>query len=313
MNAILPMPRREFSFFEDDSALIPHYPCKVYHDGSHYVATYVTTAKPRSRCRECTELDEAFEEVYARATIEENLPEKEVIPYVFNKLYESYSDNDELYTYVESNVDRKRHNTYLKLKRLRRKAFLNDWTYFATFTYDDAKQSEESFRTRLKKCLSNLSTRRGWRCMGVFERAPETRRLHFHCLLYVPEGEMLGFTREEEYYSTKHKLKMRAFQNSFFFDTFGRNDLQRIDTNKFSVRKCVGYITKYLEKTGENIMYSRGIPTELNVGVLKDDIANEFFDFVQKFAIYDDVFETSEEAEDLSVDASCIDLYKMLC
>ena len=110
MNAILPMARREFSFFEDDSALIPRYPCKVYHDGSHYVATYVTTAKPRSRCREWTELDEAFEEVYARATIEENLPEKEVIPYVFNELYESYSDNDELYTYVESNVDRKRHS-----------------------------------------------------------------------------------------------------------------------------------------------------------------------------------------------------------
>ena len=311
MNVVLPSSRQVFDFF-DDSELTPKYPCKVYHDGSHYVATFITKAKPRNRTKEYIDLDEAFDEVYGMATIGENLPDKEVVPYVFGALCDEYSDVEDLYQYVEANVERKRHNAYLKLKRLRRKAFLNDWTYFATFTYDDAKQSEESFRARLKKCLSNLSTRRGWRCMGVFERAPETRRLHFHCLLYVPEGQMLGFTCEEEYYSTKHKRKMRAFQNSFFFETFGRNDLQRIDTNKFSVRKCVGYITKYLEKTGENIMYSRGIPTELLVEVPKDDIANEFFDFVEKFAVYDDVFETPEEVDDVDY-VPCIDLYKMLC
>ena len=51
----------------------------------------------------------------------------------------------------------------------------------------------------------------------------------------------------------------------------------------------------------------------INYTNIVDDIANEFFDFVQKFAVYDDVFETSEEVEDLSADGSCIDLYKMLC
>ena len=37
--------------------------------------------------------------------------------------------------------------------------------------------------------------------MGVFENAPETERLHFHALMYIPDGEMIGNIYEKKDYN----------------------------------------------------------------------------------------------------------------
>ena len=49
------------------------------------------------------------------------------------------------------------------------------------------------------------------------------------------------------------------------------------------------YITKYLSKTNERIVYSRDIPSEILLKVHFKDIATTMFDFVLKFILFDDV------------------------
>ena len=51
---------------------------------------------------------------------------------------------------------------------------------------DDKLHTEQSFKKKLKIALQNFSSRRGWKYMGVWERAPETNRLHFHGLFKIP-------------------------------------------------------------------------------------------------------------------------------
>lgn len=161
----------------------------------------------------------------------------------------------------------------------------------ATFTYDDKKQSEDTFRAKLRKCLSNLHTRRGWRYMGVFEYAPETGRLHFHGLLYVPNGEMLGKICEKTDYSTKQHKLQTTHENDFFAETFGRNDFCEVTEMELKAGQRINYILKYLEKTGERIVYSRGIPSEVYAKLGSDDIITEFSDFVTKYVLFDNVID----------------------
>lgn len=311
MNCQVYLKNKPIVNFFDDEEVMPKYPVKVYHDGSHHVATLITKRKAREKAREIQDIDVVFNQLYDKAVVELGLSKREIKNYIVDELGALHEDKPDLTEYVENNIERREHNAYLKLKRFRRKAYLNEWNYFATFTYSDEKQTEESFRARLKKCFSNFAVRRSWRLMGVFERAPETKRLHFHCLLYVPPGEMPGEIKEVRDYSTKNHRMQVSNCNSFFLETFGRNDFQRIDSNKFSVKRCIGYICKYLEKTGESIMYSRGIPTELSMNIERSDIANDFCDFVIKFALYDQVFEAGvEEPEE---DLPSVDLYNMLC
>lgn len=74
-------------------------------------------------------------------------------------------------------IERQKHNLYLRQRRFRQKAYLNQWNYFITVSYEDGKfESEEDFRTALGKCLSDLHTRRGRNYMGV-EAIPCNSRL----------------------------------------------------------------------------------------------------------------------------------------
>ena len=43
----------------------------------------------------------------------------------------------------------------------------------------------------LKNCLKHLSNRKGWKYIGVFERSPEKKRLHFHGIFHIPENAMI--------------------------------------------------------------------------------------------------------------------------
>lgn len=262
---------------------------KVYHDGSHYVAVPVTNlAFERDKPRVATPMDMAFDELFLSA-LKEGLNDCSLKNYLSDELRKSFPDEESISSYVEAKIVQKKHNSYLRRKRFRRKAFMNPWTHFVTFTYSDELQTEESFRKRLKKLLSNFAVRRGWRCMGVFERAPETGRLHFHCLAYIPEGQMPGTIREERSYSTKLKCMQTAHVNDFFEKTFGRNDFEPIDDNAFSIKRSIDYILKYMEKTGENVVYNRHIATEIMTAVHDSNVAANLVDYVYKMVLFDDV------------------------
>ena len=266
---------------------------KIYCDGGHYVGTlaYRSSKKPVKQEKIKEEKNEFFDSLYSTAT-QLGYVRSERLNFIRTGLTKFFSDCG-IDEYISERIKKKLHNTYVRKKRFRRKAYLNKWNYFVTITYDDEKQTEDSFRKKLRKCLSNLHTRRGWKYMGVFERAPETGRLHFHALVYVPIGEMLGSITEVKDYSTAQGKMQITHSNSFFERYFGRNDFEEMTETQLRYGNTLNYILKYIEKTGERIVYSRGIPTVICKQVSDSNVITKFTDYVEKFVFFDNVI--SEE------------------
>jgi hypothetical protein len=214
---------------------------------------------------------------------------KKFVDYIKPLMAVNQADYDNFDKYLTERVEHSIHSFFNRVKRFKRKAYLNRWNYFVTFTYDGNKNDEEQFRSKLRKCLSNLHTRRGWKYMGVFERAPETGRLHFHGLIYVPVGEMVGEISEKQDYSKeKHQVQLRH-ENDFFSKRFGVNDFQELSDIQVKRGQAVDYILKYIGKTGDRIVYSRDIPTEICMKLDLNDIATNIESFVTKYVLFDDV------------------------
>ncbi len=215
------------------------------------------------------------------------------------KVYKETQVESGLDDYIAKKIKRKANNLLHRKKRFRRKAYMNKWNYFVTFTFDDAKHTAETFKKKLRKCLANLHTRRGWRYMGVFELSPEKGRLHFHGLLYIPAGQMVGRIAEKQDYSlSEHKMQIRN-ENSFFEESFGRNDFCEVSEEEMRNGKRTEYILKYIGKTNERICYSRGIPTEIYKEIEDTDIIAEMRDFGRKYILFDDIIDWERDVMNL--------------
>lgn len=289
---LTPIPDDGFNpfFFDEPTtpAETPYY--KIYNDGGHYIATrcYRSQMKPSKHKHTREDIDILFDCLYANA-MQDGLKGDEMTAYINAGILSLFPDCVELDKYIADKIERKLHNLYARKKRFRRKANLNRWNYFVTFTYADDKQNEDTFRRKLRKCLSNLHTRHKWRYMGVFERAPETGRLHFHALIYVPNGEMIGTITEKIDYSTAQGKMQTTHENDFFQKTFGRNDFEELNEMELKHGQTLNYLLKYIGKTGERIIYSRGIPTEIYRKLNDDEIVTEMQDFGTKYILFDDV------------------------
>jgi len=177
---------------------------------------------------------------------------------------------------AEQYVDRKLMDKYRALverrKRFMRKAYINNFDYFVTFTYADEKHTEESFRKKLMKTLQNYASRYGWKYMGVWERGGQTNRLHFHALLKIPDGTLPGDLVEVVDFNMKTHKQKKTMQNTFFGKKFGRNDFEKIIKNPRAYVEAVEYILKYISKTGERIVYSRKLPMYLYSDINEEDV-----------------------------------------
>lgn len=264
--------------------------CKVYNDGGHFIAVPVNQIKERTHSKhEPSEAQEMFDSLYAY-TVLQNYGKAHARQFLSDNLCFMFENDGELNDFMDGQIKRKLHNMHERKKRFRRKAYLNNrWNYLVTFTYDGAKCTEEDFRRKLRRLLCNLHTRHGWKYAGVFERAPETGRLHFHALLYVPAGEMVGEIYEKQDYSTKHYKMQTTHENDYFLKRFGRNDFKPINRNQ--LEEATSYCLKYLEKTGDRITYSRGIPAEIEKTIYKNDIICAMRDFVTKYILFDNVID----------------------
>ncbi len=301
-----------FPFFDESIPPTETY-YKVYNDGGHYIATriYRSQAKAKSHNNiQREDIDILFDSLY-NATLQDGLKADEQVAYIKAGILKLFPHCYDLDGYIADKLERKRHNLYARKKRFRRKANLNKWNYFVTFTYDDGKQDEDTFRKKLRRCLSNLHTRRGWRYMGVFERAPETGRLHFHGLIYVPDGEMIGNITEQTDYSTAQGKMQTTHPNDFFEKTFGRNDFEELNEMELRHGQTLNYILKYIGKTGERIVYSRGIPTEVCVKVKADDIITEMQDYGMKYILFDDVI--TWERDIMNFKRKQVSIFDLLC
>lgn len=189
--------------------------------------------------------------------------------------------------YVDRNLRRKQRNLVARRIRMSRKANLQTFDFFVTLTYNSAIHTEESFKKKLRTTLSHFADRKGWRYIGVWERSPEKKRLHFHGVFHIPEGTLFGEMEEVNSYSFATHKRQVTMQNSFFLKRFGRNDFEKI-TDENRIGDALSYLMKYIEKSGEKIVYSRGLPQFFISDVMDEDIACTMGEEQEKLVLHDD-------------------------
>ena len=226
---------------------------------------------------------ELFEELYARY---QSLPRYKRKAAILKRMRPYFSDVDAAKLYVETNIWRKMRNLIARRVRMVRKINLQTFNYFVTFTYNSELHTEESFRKKLKSCLSHFCTRKGWKYVGVWERSPEKKRLHFHGIFHIPDGTMPGMMLEVADYNFKAHRRVVTHQNSYFNEEFGRSDFEPLNIQ--SIGSAIAYIVKYLEKTGEKIVYSKGLPQFFISDIMDEDVVCPFGLEDKKLLLYDD-------------------------
>lgn len=185
-------------------------------------------------------------------------------------------------------------NLLTRKQRFRNKAYNNDWNYFVTFTYNDKLHDENTFKACLKMTLHTLSTRYNWKYMGVFERS-STERLHFHGLVYVPCNKMIGELIEKEDYNFSLKKRKKVLINTTINDKIGRNTFDPINKDSFDFFIQLGYILKYIGKSNERIMYSRGLKDfEFRLFDFEDYMICKVNEASLSYVLFEDFLDSSE-------------------
>jgi len=215
-----------------------------------------------------------------------NLPKKERAYKIMEEMLPYFDSIEELKWYVDLGMERKKRNLTARRVRMVRKANLAGFNYFVTFTYDDKKHTEETFKKKLKNKLSLLAYRQGWKYMGVWERSPEKKRLHFHGLFNVPDGTMPGQMETIRDYSKPNHKMQDSLQCTYFTERFGRNDFKEL--NPSLLGESLAYIMKYIEKTGEKIVYSKGLYQFFMSDIMEEDIVTTIGQEDKKLLLFDD-------------------------
>lgn len=251
---------------------------KVYFDGSHFIAILPGFYKGKKKGKNKEYLVEVdgkvvdLKEAYNKANEENKGKRKKEREKAVSNAMEGYFANEkELDNFMAEQNARTLRNYVSRKKRLYRKVNLLFANYFCTFTYDSAKITPEEFKKKLMQTLNNLSTRRGWKYVGAWEEGEENGRLHFHALLRIPDGQMVGELVEKSDYDTKHHKRQKTLQNTYFLERFGRTDFSPI--NQHVLNNAVEYMTKYLEKSGRRINFARNVHETFTVDILVEDIA----------------------------------------
>lgn len=320
--------------------------CKVYSDGSHYIAIRPTEGYSGPRRKPPPEepiiVEEAAPSDVQNAVVEEcaaphgqeqtcgDMPEqtqsetvkerhistradefvkwyresygmrkKEQYAFIASKLAPYFESDEALHKYLDYKMECKRRSETARRIRCQRRAALHELSYFATFTYDDKKATEKEFEKRLLTALSNLASRKGWKYMGTWERGGDTDRLHFHAVLYIPEGKMVGKLEWKRDYDVKKKRMVERMENSFFWDRFGRNKFELIDGTALTIGTAVSYIIKYIEKSGGRIICSKGLRTFIETDIDNDDVVAQLReDDDKKYLLFDD-FKVYKDGKEL--------------
>lgn len=320
--------------------------CKVYSDGSHYIAIRPTEgysgprrkpppeepiiveeaapsdvqnavveecAVPQGQEQTCGDMpeqtqSETVKEWYVSTRADEFLKwyresygmrKKEQYAFIASKLAPYFESDEALHKYLDYKMECKRRSETARRIRCQRRAALHELSYFATFTYDDKKATEKEFEKRLLTALSNLASRKGWKYMGTWERGGDTDRLHFHAVLYIPEGKMVGKLELKRDYDVKKKRMVERMENSFFQDRFGRNKFELIDGTALTIGTAVSYIIKYIEKSGGRIICSKGLRTFIETDIDNDDVVAQLReDDDKKYLLFDD-FKVYKDGKEL--------------
>ena len=109
---------------------------------------------------------------------------------------------------------------------------------------------------------------------------------------------MLGELVAKREYSTKRKERRTRYANTFFDEYFGISDFQEINPVLLKRGGTLRYLVKYLTKTGNKAVYSRGLPSEICKELSDNDIVGTYLDFVTKYVLWDDVIDWERDIKD---------------
>ncbi|MBE6531399.1 MAG: hypothetical protein E7679_04855 [Ruminococcaceae bacterium] len=274
---------------------------KVYFEGNNYIGVVPKKGVRARRGHNDDPMLKVFKKYYAEAK-KENISKRDLSEYLFEKMLnhpeQSYLlDKEEIGELIKKEATRI-HN---KKKRYRRKLgwFRPNW--FVTFTYDDKLTDPESFERKLRRCLANLAYRNNWRYIGAREYGEEKGRLHFHFLMFIPEGSMVGqlFT---DYHWNGFKREFFT-NNTFFHERFGDTEFKPVQGSDLVSGRLSDYLVKYIEKQDQRLIYSRGLATEVEMEVdPKSDVFYTFYDFSYKCYLSMDLFYSEDELKKFKVD-----------
>jgi len=242
--------------------------------------------KPLKNSKKLTK-KQYFNELYAKYI---DLKKYERKKQIIKDMLPYFKDKKHCEDFVNANFERKQRNLICRRVRMIRKANLANFNYFCTFTYDSSKHTEESFRKKLVNTLSHMSSRKGWKYMGVWERSPQNKRLHFHGMFEIPEGTLPGIITQVKDYDTRNHRMQLSYQSSYFNERFGRSDFSEIDGYEKTIGQGIAYMTKYMEKSGEKIVYSKRLYQYFISDILEDDIVCRIGQEDKKILLFDDFY-----------------------
>ena len=90
--------------------------------------------------------------------------------YLMNCIRDLFPDLRAAELYVERKLMDKYRALVERRKRFMRKAYLNNFDYFVTFTYANEKHTEDTFKKKLRNCLNHYANRYDCiddRCTGL--------------------------------------------------------------------------------------------------------------------------------------------------
>jgi len=99
-------------------------------------------------------------------------------------------------------------------------------------------------------------------------------------------GSMIGELITIRDYNLKTHKMQETLQNTYFNERFGRSDFEPILTRD-DLNKELSYIMKYMEKTEEKIVYSKGLYQYFISDILEDDIVCTIGQEDKKLLLFD--------------------------
>ena len=88
-------------------------------------------------------------------------------------------------------------------------------------------------------------------------------------------------------YSTKARRMQESYQNTYFNENFGRSDFKEI-RSVASIGESLTYMMKYIEKSGERVVYSKNLPQYFISDIMGEDIVCKTGLEDRKLLLFDD-------------------------
>lgn len=82
---------------------------------------------------------------------------------------------------------------------------------------------------------------------------------------------MIDELTEVKDYSTKQHKVQTTLQNTHFQKNFGRNDFEDL-SEQHGIMQSVKYLLKYIDKSGERLVYGGKLPSYFKSDILDEDI-----------------------------------------